>query len=116
MGLSTPTAFARSFESAEAAVAGGAPINFAHGLGVRPKSFMVYLRCKTADLNFAVGDEIPISNSFYSGNQVVTVTADSVNITLLPSFSTNFSINNKTTVVPSNITLANWKFFVRAQA
>src|SRR5262249_49006059 len=48
----------RSFEGAEVATSTGVATPQAHGLGVVPKSVGLWLRNKTAEKNYSVGDEV----------------------------------------------------------
>jgi hypothetical protein len=55
--------FTKSFESAEQNIpAAGTPITFSHGMSSIPKIAQVVLRCKTAQFNYSIGDEIVIGD------------------------------------------------------
>jgi hypothetical protein len=55
--------FTKSFESAEQDIpAAGTPITFSHGMSSIPKIAQVVLRCKTAQFNYSIGDEIVIGD------------------------------------------------------
>ena len=61
--IAATAVFKESFESAETSLpAAGTPITFSHGLSSIPKIAQIVLRCKTAEFNYSVGDEIVIGD------------------------------------------------------
>jgi hypothetical protein len=86
--------------------------NFAHGLGSRPTFFFSKLRCKTIDLDYAVGDEImtlcpAISPTGASGGYYThTTSADTTNVTFDTDGTIIVAQNN--TTGGAGITYANW--------
>ena len=61
--VDTTAIFTESFESAETSLpAAGTPVTFSHGLSSIPKIAQIVLRCKSAEFNYSVGDEIVIGD------------------------------------------------------
>lgn len=103
----------RTYESAEFAVTAGTNNEFTHDLP-NPKRIEVFLRCKAAEGNWSVGDELRVSWDFSTnfhgplgylkGNGTVAgITLGAVAIRL----------PNRTTGLSFNITAANWRVFAR---
>ncbi len=112
-----PPIFTKSFESAEQAIVTNTSTAVAHGLGAVPKLTQLLLRCKTTDLGYAVGDEVPILGIMVennSGGYGTSISADATNITI--SSGTDQSILTKNGAAYGAITHANWKYVVRAWA
>jgi hypothetical protein len=107
-----PIAFTKFFESPETSIS-GTEITIAHGLATLPKLLNVFIRNKTIEANYAVGDEaspFPYSNGISASG---SVSWDSTNIYI--SFSgSGIQLNNKTTGVAFTVTPANWKIVARA--
>lgn len=111
--------FTKSFESSQQTITSAGALTLAHGLGVKPKLYLAFLQCTTADLNYSVGDEVPyfLSTGQAVNNQGVSMVPDATNLNV--RFGSNvsvFSIPNKTTGVTANITITSWKFVARAWA
>lgn len=87
--------------------------NFAHGLGVVPTLFMAFLRCKSADNGYAVGDVIALPYSSVSGAGS-NVFANTTNVSV--AVTGNINVVSKTGTGPSNLQSAgvHWEIFVRA--
>jgi hypothetical protein len=112
----TTIPFTKSFESSQQAMSLGGLVTVAHGLGAKPKLYMVVLQCITAQGGYVAGDEVQVNPSYdgvsnfglsivpTSTNILVRVGADSIFI-MRPDNGANFSI-----------TLANWGMVVRAWA
>src|SRR5258706_6349410 len=65
------------FTSAETAIAvAGTATNIAHGLGVVPRTYMVTMRNKTAELGYSIGDEAPV----WAGAALICADATSITI------------------------------------
>lgn len=105
---------ALAFTSAEQSITTGGLLTLAHGLGVKPTSIETYQICKTAELGYAIGDEIlaPVTVSV-TGARGHSVTSDATNIYIrmagVAAWITNKSDGNAT--VMAN---ANWRIIVRA--
>lgn len=100
------------FVSAEQTIILSSMITIAHGLGAIPRGLGVFLRCKTAELNYAVNDEIRVSDD--SGNtRSIQLSADATNLYI--SIHANApQITNKLGGSQAAITLANFRIIVRA--
>lgn len=109
LGAASP--FTESFQSTAITMTAGAIGTVAHGLSGRPKVIYPYIRCKTAELNYAVGDEVlcPWQTNGYGINIASSGTA---NIRYM--IQNNLRISNATSVGDSDITYANWELFFRA--
>lgn len=113
--LNTVPVLVTSFTSAETAI-GGASTNttVAHGLVVVPRLVYVVLRNKTAELGYSIGDEVTLSNVFgATALAVLSIYCDATNVGIVQSAG-NINIWRKDTFVGGAITIANWKYVVRA--
>jgi hypothetical protein len=112
-GLKGAFGLSKFFESAELTFTTSSSISAAHGLGALPKLVLLILRCKTANIGYAVGDEAIYSSSFSSGTSGISTAADATNIVaVFPSVAP--TMLNKTTFASANITTANWVAVFRA--
>jgi hypothetical protein len=98
---------AYSFESAEQTLALSTVLTAAHGLGVRPNYVRAVFRCKAADLNWAVGDEVDFNAVDWTYGASLAADATNAVATLNQTYTPH--IGNKTTAVGAAITYANWK-------
>lgn len=103
------------FTSADQTVTGNSVLNVAHGLGAKPSLVRVVLKCTTAELSYSVNDEVEANFLFTSGVGVVGIASDATNVTVITN-GAQPSVLNKSTQAISNITLANWRWVVRAWA
>ncbi len=109
-GLATP-----DFTSLEQTVTVSTDLNVAHGLGAVPSLFTVVLRCTTADLGYAVGDEIPWGNDVGNAASVgATVYANATNISIITG--TALVVIAVTGNVENTITVGSWRWVARAWA
>lgn len=96
-----------SSESAEqAAGTGGFSSIVAHGGPRKPDVVYAVLRCKTAELNYSIGDEVQIGAS---GSNNANYFASATQVGLIYQTAGAMVIVNKTTFTLSGITAANWK-------
>lgn len=88
----------------------------AHGLGRYPAAVEAWLQCTTANLNWAIGDRVSVSESSpldtgggdRRGSNIV------INITNVFFIVRNgFGISDKTTFANSAITVGSWKIIIR---
>lgn len=102
-----------SFESAEQTLALATMFAVAHGLGEEPNWYQAVFRCITADLNWAVGDELDYSavQWTYGG----ALQADATNIRASVNQTYYPAITNKTTGSGSALTGAKWKLVLRGR-
>jgi hypothetical protein len=116
-GVPVPLALSSTTDSLN--IQAGANFIFAHGLGVKPKDINIVLRCLSADSDYSVGDEVPLSSVNYGGSGVgevcATVAADTSNITVRfrKSSTIPYTIVNDAGSIP-NIDLGNWGVVVYA--
>lgn len=101
-------------------VAAGLSINVAHGLGAYPTKVIGYLVCTTADLNYSVGDKLPleaVESVSGGGNGVTVAVGFSVTNVFIVSRSAaaNWVISNKTTGVATFIDPNDWSVEIYAQ-
>lgn len=88
----------------------GKPLDVAHGLGATPRLIRTYMRCKTADRGYAVGDIVGVESGHNSTNyRQVLMGANSTNVWFLQA--TTIELIDKGTYAFGAITLANWELF-----
>lgn len=111
----TTTDFTPDYTSAEQTVATSTTYTLPHALGGIPKLVRVVLRNKTAELGYAVGDEVLCDSIFLDGANTrgVTIAANTTNIYIVIA-GTLPQILHLTTQARTAITAANWKFVVTA--
>ena len=115
--------FARSFTSEEQTITSGGSLTIAHSFGAVPKLIVCKLVCKTADIGFAVDDEVFVNPGMADGtggstNGVgVTVVADSTSLNIrFGNQSSAFNLIRKDTGALTSITNSSWRFLVSAYA
>ena len=104
-----------SFTTAELTIAATASTD-AHGLGGFPDRIRTILRCKTADLGYAVGEEIEVAYAFYNGYESnnVQVFATASDLKSVQGSYNKWWIAHATTGVVTVITTARWKLVIKA--
>lgn len=104
--------------SSEISLTAGGDGNFAHGLGVMPKIVTASLRCKTAQVNWAVDDELYCGGfGFFLNNSPtgVLLGANSTNVKyVFGSDATIANIIDATSGAGANVTAASWRLVIRA--
>ena len=105
---------APDFTSSEQTVTVDTLLEVAHGLGAIPILVQVVLRCKTANLNYSVGDEIvwhgtPVTSA--SSDRGVTVGSDSTNVFLVQG--AEILIHDKSSFDDANVTAGSWRWVVK---
>lgn len=105
--------FTVSFQSSAITMTAGTGSTVAHSLGGRPKIIYGYIRCISAELNYAVGDEVPIpmETNNYGINAWSSGTAN-----IGYWIGTNLRIPNATSGGDSDITYSKWEYRIRAYA
>src|SRR6267143_81974 len=99
-----------NFTSAETTVTGaGTTVTVAHGLGTVPRNVFVVERCKTAEFGYSIGDEVIIND-----HALVSIYADTTNVGIVVLTTTPVQIVRRDTFAAGALTLANWKYVVRA--
>lgn len=95
-----------------AALAASQVQTLAHGLGVRPRKMAGSILNVTADSNWATDDELFVNyDSTSAQDRYFAVGVDATNFVTLTNVA--FPIQNKSTGVLVNITLASWKARIR---
>lgn len=104
-----------SYTTAELSIAAATGSTDAHGLGGVPDRIKTIIRCKTADLGHAVGDEIEVAYTFYNGYESnnVQVFANATNLRSVQG-ATKWWIAHATTGVVTAMPAANWKLVIKA--
>lgn len=105
------------YESPQQTITANSTITLAHGLGAKPEVYALYAVCNTADLGYAVGEEIPIFwfiNSSAVDGQSSQMSADATNVYIIIGANAAKQILSRTTRQQASKTLASWKYIVRA--
>lgn len=101
-----------SFESSEQTVTPNALTTTAHGLGRTPKLFKAILRCKTGELGYSTGDEVEVVSTINS-TRGQSIFANGTNLGIACVNSTP-SVIRQDNFVDTTITVANWRWVLRA--
>jgi len=104
-----------SFTTSEISIVAAAASTDAHGLGGLPDRIRTILRCKTADLGYAVGDEVEVAYASYNGYESnnTQVFSTATNLKSIQG-STRWWVAHATSGVVNLITPANWKMVLKA--
>jgi len=106
---------ARRFTTTEQTITSGSVIQIAHGLGAKPRYATAYLICKTAEQNFAVGNEIECPYvQGGGGSWGVTATVDATNIYLTVGAS-GVMLQNRSTGAALIITNTQWRMIGKVE-
>ncbi len=112
--------FSKSYESPQQTITSGGSLTLAHGLGVKPKNYLAFLQCTTAEGGYSVGDEesVSIGSHEASTNRGLSVVPDATNLVIRfgSQASSAVQITRKDTGGYLNITNASWRFVIRAWA
>lgn len=105
-----------SYQSSAAAFVPGGLLTLTHGLGVKPTRITAALVCKTANINYAVGDEIPypVYATDSGGSTGLSVVATTTQIFVRMGIS-NHVILDKASGATTFFTAANWDIIIRAR-
>jgi hypothetical protein len=110
------------FESAEQTITVGGTLTVAHGLGEKPRFVSGHLICKTAEYGYAIGETIevslntPIFNTVNTNTNNCSLRDDATNLLVKFGAGSTFRIVDVTNGVGRDITVANWKFILKAWA
>jgi len=111
---------ARTFTSGEIAYTNGGLVTAAHGLSVTPKHFDLSAICKTADLNFSVGDVVGVNSMWTASANFygATIWADATNVYIRTASLGPSYLNPTGTGQPSasTPTATSWRYLIRARA
>lgn len=108
--------FTKDYESSEQSITASSLLTLAHGLGARPTLTKIFIRCKTTEHGWAVGDEIEIAPANHNGVTYggFTLGYDATNLYI--TTGNPLIALNKSTGAGVILTLANWRYIVRAWA
>jgi hypothetical protein len=108
----------RYFQSEELTITAAGEATVAHGLGAEPKIVQLFLRCKTAEHGYAVGDLAAVQIGNYDNLEYgSTVSVKDANLYVqYGTVGPVFWIHEVGTGVAVDITPANWRLVVRAWA
>ena len=114
--LVAPTTLAAAgFTSAELTVTADTLITSAHSLGAVPRLVSVRLVCKTADVGYAVADEIEATSlSSPTADQGATVSSNATNVYIAQA--SVMVVVGKASFNDSGITVGSWRWVIRAWA
>lgn len=102
------------FTSAEFTIPSANTQTAAHGLGGQPTMIYSFLRCKTAELGYAVGDEVAWNAVLDSpGNSITATWADATNVGVTGSAGVRIA-NRTSPGTATAITAGNWRVVIRA--
>lgn len=104
-----------SYTTAELALVAATASTDAHGLGGVPDRIKTVIRCKTAELNYAVGDEVEVTYTYYNGyeNNNAQVSANATNLRSVQG-TNRWVIANASSGSLVGPTAANWKMVIKA--
>lgn len=111
---------AEPFESAELAVTAGSSQAVAHGLGGRPTSCTLDLRCVVADVGYDVGAEVEVARATHGiGSasvylQAVTLSRDATHCRVTMTTGAIIGLARPDTFAMASITPARWRWVIRA--
>lgn len=116
--IAPPVVFTNEWVSAEQTITAAGTLTIAHNLGVKPKTWDVFLVCQTAEHNFSVGDILKINMERQAGTTTpgggVEIVWNTANAVLRYGNATNpfYSINFSTGAVVV-LTNANWRLILK---
>lgn len=103
-----------TFVSAEQTITNAADYTLAHSLGKKPIGAQVWIICKTAELNYSIGDEVLLPQQ--TGDYMCAVDGIDTTNVYLKMGASGIYVQNKTTGSAAAITNGNWKIIARAWA
>lgn len=110
-----------SYDSGEQTITAGGLLTLAHGLGRVPYLVQLWARCKSADQNYAVDEEVLLSTLNYAGMAVNAATglrADATNILVRigTRAATSIAYMNASSAAEAYLTNTSWRLIARAKA
>lgn len=88
-------------------------LTIVHGLPKTPRMVWLRIKCLTAELGYAVGDEIELASSTQSGTNTLTVASNKTQIKVV--FQTLPAVTNFSSNAEAQITANNWQLHVKAE-
>ena len=114
MTTQIPASLIPKIVSAEQTITGNANATIGHGLGRLPDDLEIVIRCKTAELGYAIGDEVTIAGGGYNATNQVNVTRNTTNIIITTLSSSAIQVVQKALLSSANpITPANWRYVAK---
>ena len=114
----TALPFQAAFESAQQTITNAGSLTLAHGLGVKPKLYTAVLQCTTANLGYAIDDEVGLlaaSLDATAGTRGLALWPDVTNMNVRYTVN-SMQVPHKTTGTVTAITNSSWALVVRAWA
>lgn len=110
----------RRFQSAAQTITAAGALTIAHGLGAVPRTVQMLLKNATAELNYAVNDEVMDwiggRDQVGTGNRGISVIKNATNLVVrFGSSAATFAVLNATTGVDAAIVNANWNCILVAE-
>ncbi|MER9625052.1 MULTISPECIES: pyocin knob domain-containing protein [unclassified Mesorhizobium] len=106
------------YESPQQTITAGGLLTLAHGLAAKPKLYLPFLQCTTADQGYAIGDELAVNPNFSatdpSGRGLSIVPTATSLLVRIGNDSFAYTIIRKDTGGVGGITNASWKLVMRA--
>lgn len=92
-------------------------LNIPHGLGAIPQEWQVFLRCKTAEIGYSVGDEVPATYYYATGSTFtgINLSVDATNIRCLNSPNA-IGLPSPVNLIAAVVTPSRWRIFARWRA
>lgn len=105
------TAQQKIYSSGYQAIVSGAPLIWAHGLGVRPNIVQCWLKCVTDENGFIAGQITPLVGASLGNNQGVSLIVDEINLIVrYGSKPQVFTIVNASNGNTADLTNSHWNF------
>jgi hypothetical protein len=106
------------YRSAAQTITAAGSLSLTHGLGAIPVLVQARIRCTSAELGYAVNDEVIVNNgesafSTVSAGHSLTVSSTTIGVRFANDPST-YQIVNKTTGAANGIDNAKWQLIIRA--
>lgn len=114
------TKFTKEYVSSDQVYTASGSLMLAHGLGTKPKSIQVWLKCTTANLNYSVGDEFPFlgmtdGDGSFGNVSVPFIIPDATNLNI--GFGSGpLMITDKSTRSRASATISSWRVIFKAWA
>lgn len=112
--------FASDYRSGNQTITSAGTITLTHGLGRMPRIVELWLKCITAEFNYAIGDEVYVTaetGSAGNNNRGISMKRSTSSLIIRYGSDANvFFLPDATTGIGSNLTNANWALIVEAWA
>ena len=110
-----------TYDSGELTITSGGLLTLAHGLNRRPWQMRTYLRCKTTDSGWAVGDEVEVTvastGTGFGTHRAMGLRSDDTNIAIrYGGGASAFGYAFASTGVEASLVNTSWRLIVKARA